>query len=248
MKWSEYKLAKLIYSEYLKGKHTFTRKSLFLFPFLISLMAVCLMGGQLTQIGAYNWWYMLLLPAIVALICTQLIDSDKKINYFNLAILPYYKTTIWHSKIYIGCLYVFVSNFVVFGFTTFSGLFFGSQYPIQQGLLAGIVLTITWIWQIPLGLFLALKCNSTVTFVSIIGLNMLFSIQDFSAGFFWFIPFSIAPRLMATIIAVNPNGVPLQPNSPLYNTNVIFPGLLITILLFLFIAWFTTKKVEKRQN
>lgn len=241
-------MTQLIYSEYIKGKHTPVRKLLFLLPLLVSLMAAFLMRGQLTQIGAYNWWYMMLLPTIVALFCAQLIQSEKKIGYFNLEILPYSRKLLWQAKISIACLYLLTSSLVLFGLTTIFGFIFGAQLSISQGLLACIILTITWIWQIPLALFLSAKFNSTTTFISIIGLNLILSIQDFSGGPLWFIPFSITPRLMAAIIAVNPNGVPLSSTSDLHNTTVVLPGILITICLFILLSWLTTKWFNNRRN
>lgn len=82
----------LIHSEYIKGKRSFGRKSLVLFPLFTTLIAIFLMGGQLTQIGAINWWYMLLMPAMVALICVNLISPEKKSHFFNISILPFPKT------------------------------------------------------------------------------------------------------------------------------------------------------------
>lgn len=80
-------MGRIIQAELLKGKRSFGRKSLVIFPLLVSCMAIFLMGGQFTQIGAYNWWYMILLPMTVGLICTNLVDSDKRLSFFNVNVL-----------------------------------------------------------------------------------------------------------------------------------------------------------------
>ncbi|MGM0214879.1 lantibiotic immunity ABC transporter MutE/EpiE family permease subunit [Enterococcus sp. AZ109] len=241
-------MGKLIYAEYIKGRRSFGRRSLFFFPLLIALLAIFLMGGQFTQIGAYNWWYMTLLPTVTALVCINLINPDKRWAFFNLAVLPVAQTKIWQAKLWTGCSYLLVANFIVFGLTTLSGLLFGGQYPLWRGLAAGIVLTLTWLWQIPLGMFLATRFHSIATFLSLLGLNIVFSIQDFAGGSLWFIPFAIAPRLMAAILGINPNGVPMTADSPLHDTRVILPGLVISLILFLIFSWLTTKWFGNRRD
>lgn len=234
-------MGRIIQAELLKGKRSFGRKGIVLFPLLVSLMAIFLMGGQFTQIGAYNWWYMLLLPMVVSLICNNLIDSDKRLSFFNVNVLPISPVKIWQGKIWTGVLYLVFGNGLVFGLTTLSGLIFSAQYPIWRGIAAGIILTVTWAWQIPFGLFLADRFHSVVTFLSILFLNFFCSSQTIAGGDLWYLPFAIAPRLMAPIIGINPNGVPLEAGSPLYDTNVIAPGVIFTIILFIGSYYLTTK-------
>lgn len=238
-------MSKIIRGEMLKGKRSFGRKSLILFPLLVSGMAIFLMGGELTQIGAYNWWYMLLLPMVVGLVCTNLVDADKRLGFYNCNVLPISPAKMWHGKIWTGLLYLAFSNAVVFGLTTLSGLLFPSQYPLWRGLAAGIILTVTWAWQIPLGLYLAARFHSVVTFLSILFLNIFCSSQSIAGGAFWYVPFAIAPRLMAPIIHINPNGVPLEAGSPLYDAGVVLPGLILTLLFLLASSFLSTRWFSK---
>lgn len=233
----------LIKSEMIKGRRSFGRKALLYFPLLVTLMAVALMGGQLTQVGAYNWWYMMFLPICVALTCINLTAPEKQLHFYNIAVLPITKAKVWGSKVATGCLYLLVSNLFVFGFTTLSGFLFGAQYPLLRGIAAALVLTLTWAWQIPFGMFLSTRFNSAVTFLGILGLNIICSFQDIAGGKLWYIPFAIPARLMAPILGINPNGVPMSPQSPLHDFSVVLPGLIITIMLFVITvlltnAWF----------
>lgn len=239
-------MGRIIQAELLKGKRSFGRKSLVIFPLLVSCMAIFLMGGQFTQIGAYNWWYMILLPMTVGLICTNLVDSDKRLFFFNVNALPVSSSKAWQGKIWTGVLYLVFGNGLVFGLTTLSGLLFPAQYPFWRGITAGIVLTIIWAWQIPFGLFLAGRFNSIVTFLGILFLNILCSGQDIAGGNLWYLPFAIAPRVMAPIIEINLNGIPLEAGSPLHDTSVILPGLVITIILFIVGYFLTTKWFSNR--
>lgn len=233
----------LVQSEYIKGRRSFGRKSLVLLPLLTVLLALLLMGGRLSQIAAYNWWYMLLLPTVVALVCINLTAPEKGTQFFNLAVLPVSKAKIWLAKIWTGCSYVLAANLLVFGLTTILGIFFGSQYPFWRGILAALVLTLTWIWQIPLGMFLSTKFGSAATLLGVLAVNMICSLQTIAGGSLWFIPFAIPARLMAPLIGMNPNGLPLAFDSPLHDTSVLLPGLLISaalfiLLLFITRAWF----------
>lgn len=238
-------MGRLIQAELLKGRRSFGRKGLVIFPLLVSGMAIFLMGGQFTQIGAYNWWYMLLLPMVAALICINLIDSDKQLSFFNVNVVPISAAEIWQGKIWTGILYLLFGNGLVFGLTTISGIFFTAQYPIWRGLLAGLVLTLSWAWQIPFGLFVAARFNSIVTFISFLFLNIVCSIQTVAGGNLWYLPFAIAPRVMTPILGINPNGVPLEAGSPLHDTSVIVPGLIITSILFIVGYLLTTRWFAK---
>lgn len=237
----------LIKAELVKGRHTFGRKSLFFFPLLISMMAIVLMGGRLNQAGTYNWWYMLILPTLVILLCNNLIGSEKKNQFFNILVLPMKKTSIWMAKIITGSLYVLFANFIVFTLTIISGLLFGAQYPIWRGIAAMIVLTVTLLWQIPVGLFLNIRFDFAVSTVIMVAANMVFSSQDIAGGKLWMIPFAISARLMAPILKLNPNGIPLMTGDSLLDTKVIIPGILITITLYALISIATAHWFGKRE-
>ena len=225
-------MVNLIKSEVIKGRRSFGRRSMVFFPLLVTLMAIILMGGGFTQVGAYNWWYMMFMPTLAALICINLTGPEKQMQFFNVAVLPLPKGNIWQAKVWAGCCCIFTGNLMVFGLTTISGIFFGSQYSVLQGIAAALVLTVTWAWQIPLGMFLSARFNSIVTFLGILGVNVICSTQNIAGGRLWFIPFAIPARLMAPILGINPNGVPMAPDSPLHDSGVVLPGILINAVLF----------------
>lgn len=237
-------MTKLIQAEYIKGRRSFGRRCMILFPMVATLFAIFLMSGQLSQIAAFNWWYILLLPAAVAFLAISLINSEKRMGFINLKTLPFPSQKIWLSKIITGCTYLFLMNAILFSFATISGLLFGSQYPVWRGLSAGLVLTITWAWQIPLGMWLVTKFNSTAAFLGLVAINIICCNQDIAGGKLWFIPFAIPSRLMAPTIGINPNGVPLSANSPLWDASVIFIGIAITAFLFILMTWVTTKAFD----
>lgn len=231
----------LIKSEYIKGRRSFGRISLWAFPLLVALMATLMMGGRLSHMAAYNWWYMIILPTLVALVCINLTGPEKRQQFFNVSVLPISKAKIWDAKALAGCSYVLLANLLVFGVTSITGLVFEEQYSALNGIAAAFVLTAVMAWQIPLGLFVSARFSSSLTLIGMLGFNLIFSIQDFAGGSLWFIPFSIQARLMAPILGINPNGIPLEAGSLLHDTSVILPGLLITAVLFAALLLVTRK-------
>ena len=63
----------------------------------------------------------------------------------------------------------------------------------------------------------------------------------------WWIPFAIPSRLMCPIIGVMPNGLPVESNSIFSNSNVIIPGLIITIALYFIVSYVTGVIFEKKE-
>lgn len=225
-------MGRLVAAEWAKGRHSFVRSGLWLFPLLVCALAIVLMGGQLVQVGAFNWWYVMLLPAYVALFCAQLAGQEKKTAWFNMLALPVAPVKMWRAKIYMGCGYLLLSNLMVFLFTSISGFLFGTQYALWQGVAAALVLTVTFAWQVPLGLLLAARFGPVAAFLGILVPNIVFSSQTFAGGALWLVPFATPARLMAPLIGVNPNGVPVEMGSPLADPGVLLPGLLLTGCLF----------------
>lgn len=239
---------RLIKAEYIKGRRSFGRKSLVAFPLLVATMAIVLMGGQFSQIGAFNWWYMILLPTLMGLVCINLTEPEKRNGFFNVSVLPVAKGKIWLAKALAGCSYLLGANMVVFVLTAVSGSMFGAQYKLWQGLAAAFALTLACAWQIPLWMFISTRLSSVAALLGALIVNVLCSSQPMAGGRLWFVPFAIPARLMAPILGVNPNGVPMQPDSPLWDTGVILPGLLIASVLFVAVLYATGRWFNGRSD
>lgn len=89
----------IIKAERLKWKKTFIPKLLWLAPIVTLLMSAGLMGGSFFQTGAYNWWYVLLLPGTLTLCCALVIEKDAKLKYHSVLALPLDLKKIWFGKI-----------------------------------------------------------------------------------------------------------------------------------------------------
>lgn len=74
----------LVRAEHLKMKHTFVR----ILPAASALMALFLVfsfaPGIYFAVSAWNWWYTMLLPGMLAVLCYLVIKREKKLHYCNL--------------------------------------------------------------------------------------------------------------------------------------------------------------------
>lgn len=238
-------MMQLIRSEHGKTKRSFARKSVWAAPLLISFAAIFLMGGAFTQIGAVNWWYLALQPMVIALVAVALVQGDKRSQFFAVRTLPVSQSKVWLAKVLVGALYILAANLVSFLGTSLSGALFGAQYAISRGFIAALLLTLTVLWQIPLGMWMTARFGGMPTFLLLLGLGVFSSGQPVAGGRFWVFPFAIPARLMAPLLLINPNGLPLEAGSPLADTGVLLPGALITLALFVLVTFLTGKWFAK---
>ncbi|MDF2886236.1 MAG: lantibiotic immunity transporter MutE/EpiE family permease subunit [Lacrimispora sp.] len=224
-------------SELLKTRHTFVKLALFLFPLLTIALAIFLLSGNMVQISAYNWWYVLIMPATFAIICISVIQSDQKMDYINLRLLPLQQTRLYFGKFVVTSFYLCLTNLFLFLGSLLSGFLCGRQFDWYIGLEASIILTVTYLWQIPLCFLSIEKAGTTITFVTTLLLNLVMSSQPIAASDAWLIPYAIPARLMAPLIKVNPNGIPLADNSFLNDSTVIIPGILTSLMMLCLTTW-----------
>ncbi len=239
---------RIIKSEHLKTRHTFIRPALFLFPLLTITLSVFLLGGNLVQVSAYNWWYVLILPAVFLIICISVMQNDRKLDFYNLRLLPLSQTSLYFGKIIIICFYLCLTNLFLFLASLILGFLFGRQFDWYVGLGASIILTLTYMWQIPLCILSIKKAGTAITFVIALLLNSIMSSQPIAASKAWMIPYAIPSRLMSPIIKVNPSGVPLSDKSLLNDRGVIIPGIFISLFMFFITTWIMNRQLSKDER
>lgn len=239
----------VIQAERLKWRRTFIPKLTWLAPAVALLLCAVLMGGSLFQSGSYNWWYTLFLPGALSLICSLALQKDAKLKYRSLLALPFTPGTLWTSKI-LACTGWLLTTLAVFltGVTA-GGLLFGQSIPLLSSLAGSALIFLTFLWQIPLCLFLAARLG---LFAAIL-LNLfgtILGVVQFDKGGLWdYIPYTITARLMCPVLSILPNGLPVPADSPLRSTDMILPGTLVSLgwfaLLFLLTTlWFRRQEAK----
>jgi len=236
-------MIEIIKAEIQKSKRTSMHKFVIMTP-LITLFLPFLWGGG--QNGAYNWWYTLFLPGMLAIISSQTIAREKKLSYKGLFFYPRDKGLFWLGKIiHVGILLIISSLVFMVGIIGL-GLISEPSIGVGANLLATIVLVIVFLFEIPMSLFLSAKFN---TFVAILfNLFMtVFGVISFGTKLFSIVyPYAIVPALMVPILHILPNGLPISGDSQFLNVNIP-RGLVVNSLVFLLLTvltmlWFKNKE------
>lgn len=236
----------IISSEYQKYKRTFTKKLIYLAPLLTMSLCILLGTGAFLQNGTYNWWYTIILPGVLPLICGEVIKKDKnKVNYRGVLTLPVATKKIWYGKIAVTALFYLIASAVLFLGLTLGGLVFGNYIPVPQSFAGSIVLFLTFLWQIPLCLFISQHFTMYGAVILNFGCNM--AIATFLAKTsLWWVPYAIPARLMCPIMGVLPNGLMVEAGSPLLSPDVILPGIIINLTLFTVLSIATARAFNSK--
>lgn len=243
-------MTNIIKAEFLKQKRTMSSKIIFVFPIITLVMAFVLTTGMTNAYAesVWNWWYVLLLPGMIAIVSYLSIMREKKNGYYNIKTLPIEKRNLMLGKIaYLGIL-VLVSNAVLFAGATMGGAFLTTSVPVVGAAITVLVLSIVHLWQIPLFLFLSEKFGMVVELIACLFITVLGTIVAPSGK--WFLFLSAVPmRIVTPLLHVLPNGLRAQAGDPLLNASVIFPGILIAlvwfvVLTYLYLNWFEKREVK----
>ena len=243
-------MTNIIKAEFLKQKRTMSSKLIFVFPIITLVMAFVLTTGMTNAYAesVWNWWYVLLLPGMIAIVSYLSIMREKKNGYYNIKTLPIEKRNLMLGKIaYLGIL-VLVSNAVLFAGAALGGAFLTTSVPVVGAAITVLVLSIVHLWQIPLFLFLSEKFGMVVELIACLFITVLGTIVAPSGK--WFLFLSAVPmRIVTPLLHVLPNGLRAQAGDPLLNASVIFPGILIAlvwfvVLTYLYLNWFEKREVK----
>lgn len=243
-------MTNIIRAEFLKSKRTMSSKLIFAFPIIALIMAFLFTAGiqYAYAESAWNWWYMVLLPGMIAIVTYLSLIREKKNGYYNIKTLPTAKRNLMLGKItYLGIL-VLISNAVLFAGASLGGAFLTTTVPVFGAAISIIVLTIAELWQIPLFLFLSDKFGMVVELMGCLILTLLGTTVAASGK--WFLVVSAIPmRIVTPLLHVLPNGLRAQAGDPLLSYTVILPGILIALawfvlLTYLYLNWFEKREVK----
>lgn len=250
-----------IESELLKTKRSFLRKMLVLMP-VVTVLLTWFMNGNYAQELAYNWWYLLFLPFTVSYVCGYLISADRKKNFHGLWGIMQEKQKAGYAKVVVGSLLVMSANvvfvvlIVLVGIVTEGRLVQETGEVVEYGiglgdnLLAGALLTITFAWQIPLFLVIAMKTNTIVSVVLSVFCNFVIACLCATESFWW-IPFAIPARLMCHVLGILPNGLMVESGTykgvPEGGFPIVFCGVLITIVLCVVVTGALGKTFDRQE-
>ncbi|AHM66213.1 lantibiotic immunity ABC transporter MutE/EpiE family permease subunit [Paenibacillus polymyxa] len=237
-----------IAAEHLKLKRTFTKKLVWLAPIVTLLLCTGLMGGHMFQSASYNWWYIMLLPGALTLMCSGVIQKDgKKLKYRAILGMSVDLAQVWYGKIGVCVRLLMVSSIILFVGITLGGFVFSSSVTLAGSVAATLILFVTFLWQIPLCLFLTDRIGMFATLIINMLGNVACTILFATSSIWWAVPYAIPARLMCAVIQVLPNGLAILSEDPLLDRGVIVPGLVITVGLFMILSVLTAMSFRKRE-
>ena len=242
-------MLKIIKAEHLKSRHTFGRYLPVLFPILAVLLAYCLMHGNMMPEGTWNWWYAMLLPGMLAVLCHLGMTKEKKVHYFNLYCLSIPVNKYLMGKIIYWGICLLLANFLIFIGTWIVGDLFGSTISVMDGFCGFVLLTVTYLWEIPLYMLLSSRFGMFTSIFSCMVLTIGSVVALAHSKLWWVLPSAIPIRLMCPILGIMPNGLLVPTDSKLLDTSVICPGILLSLtwlvlMSCLTISWFERKVIK----
>lgn len=242
-------------SEYLKIKHTFVEKLIFIAPIFAIIFPLLMMPAYF-EINSYNWWYASTLPGMISLGCALIAAKDKKMKNMAVLSMPVDLKKVWISKILVCIVMIAFASLIHLLGNIIIGNIFGIGQWGKAGMLnvvlASIILIITFLWQVPLCLFLTSKIGLFPTILINIGAYLILGVVLAVKKVLWIIPYAIPARLMCPILKVLPNGLPAVPGTEtftpeLLSSSVILPGIIITMVLFVILTFVTAKWYEGQE-
>lgn len=231
----------LLNAERLKWRRTFIPRLVWIAPLFTLVMFYLLMGGQYFQSGAFNGWYTMTLPGALTLVCSLAIQKEAKMKYRALLALPVKPQTLWSAKVAVLAGWLLLSTLLFFIGISLGGWLSGPAIPITGSAIACLLIVVTFLWQIPLCLFLTAHLGLFVAVLLHMALTII-GVVTFNIGGLWDVmPYTITPRLLCPVLHIMPNGLMVPEGSPLRNTDTILPDTLMSlgwfVMLFLLAGW-----------
>lgn len=241
----------IIKAERIKFRHTFSGALPVAAPVITLLLAFVLTGGMRDAFpaGAWNWWYSLLLPGMLSVSCYLNIAKERKCKYYNLKVLPIDEKKLLLGKIANISFGLLLSNLVIFAGASIGGEILGTTISVSGGAAGVVLLSVCYLWEIPLYLFLSVRSGMFASVFCCIILSASGVAVVADGSFWWTLPSSVPVRLMCPVLGLLPNGLPVPGGSTLQDPGVIVPGVIISLFWFagmtlLFVSWFVRREAE----
>lgn len=240
----------IVKAEYQKTKRSMRQRFIWVFPAITFALAFVLTLGMTNSYAEsiWNWWYTLLLPGMLAIICYLSMAQEKKTNYYHLMTLTTGKRRLMMGKIiYIGCV-VLVSNIIVFASASLGGLLLTTRVPFGGAVMAVLLLTVTQLWEIPVFLFLSERFGMITELIICMFLTAAGVIMS-QTGKWYLLVSAIPMRILCPFLHILPNGIPAEAGNPLLDMGAVIPGTCLSVIWFvlsavLFLNWFDKREVK----
>lgn len=231
-------------AEALKHRHTVLRKLLILMPVICVALAAFL-THVFFAVDGYNWWYMGMYPGFVALVCGTICEKEKKMKNRAILALPCDMGRVWDAKVLYGILMsgaamlllVLLVLAVAFILEHVLNVTFIIRPSLFSQLEAGVLLWLSFCWQIPWCLLLSQMLGRTVMLLVHFVLYDVMAIFLSLSPFYMLFPGAIGARMMCPVLGILPNGLPAQSGEMTFAPRLL-DGSSIPIGMAASVIWF----------
>ncbi len=245
-------------AEKIKNRHTFLWGLTILMPLVCSFLSAQLTHRYFAMDG-YNWWYMIMMPGFLTIICGLIGGKDLKKQNRTIGSLPADTGKIWDAKVLLcaiasGMATIALTVFVLLGTLILKkGLHMIFINPPSFGnqILAAVLIWITSLWQLPFCLFLIQKTGVLPAIVLNLAASQVLGPIVSLKSWFFLIPYGITPRVMCPVLKTLPNGLMAEPGQMTYTDALMNPfmaaaGAAVSILWFVLI-WYLGRKWYRKK-
>ena len=245
-------------AERLKYRRTSLKGITVIMP-LITVFLAAWLTHIFFAVDSYNWWYIGLYPGYLGILCGMIGGKDKGKKNHTIGTLTCSIGKIWDAKVLVGIVMSGMSVICMVLLTVIIGKImeegFHIQYIAQPSLemqvLAGVVMWLTTLWQIPFCLFMVQKMGTFLMLVIHMVCYTIMAVILSLTPCFALFPGAITSRLMCPILGVLPNGLLLQPGQMTYSPQLSEMGnLLVGIpaaLLWFGLFWWGSRRWFERK-
>ncbi|MDD7362676.1 MAG: lantibiotic immunity ABC transporter MutE/EpiE family permease subunit [Peptoniphilus sp.] len=236
-------------AEHLKHKRSFLKKLIVVAPLVAVLHAFVIMPYYFSS-NAYNWWYVVLMPATLSLIPALIHQrEDRKLKYRAVFPLDIDLKACWMSKVAVAAIYLSVAEFIHMASVGILqpsiSLAVQSDYAWGTLALASALLLLVNLWQIPLCLFLAKKIGFVASVVGNTALGAVLGLL-FADGPYWlYCPYAWGTRLMVPILHVLPNGLIAGAGDAMVTDTALALPCILSVALFVTLTLATARWFSK---
>lgn len=244
-------------SEFIKTKRTNIRKMLWIIPLICSLLALAFnfLSGEkeIVRLSAetiINHWGILWLSVFISLTAGLLNNLEKKSTNFKTIIgLPINLQKKEMSRVLLVIGFVVLGSVLLIATISLTSLLIPSPYlaPLSSCILAVVLTFVTSLWQVPLCIWFSRKTNFFITLLLNSMLNLSLGTFFAPTNDWWFIPYSWHLRVQMPLTKLHTNGIPLPQSDELLSYSVIPIALVLSLLFFLILFWFTVKSFNKQE-
>lgn len=251
-------MKKYFLAEKMKCRKTSVGKLMIFMP-IFTLVFSMYISGSYFVINSSNWWYIMMFPAMAALMCGVIIRKDKKLKNHAVLTLHVDLEKVWDGKVLYG-LWATGAGLTVMFLLILAGEILGKKYMFiitntpsaGRIILAWAVLFLTFMWQVPFCMILAEAFGSLpMVLIHVVLYQFAFIVLSLKP-FYMLLPGAIPARVMCPVLGIMPSNLLAVPGSmgfypELLNNSSVWIGIAASIFWFL-LFWGLGRKLYGRQG